>query len=650
MPVNQALVNAAIAGTPLGPQGPGPAGIPGAPAPEFQQADRPLGGASALAQAALAIPPAEVTLKQRAMLGLIKEDPELQMKYLQRQGFESVIENNEVKVRGPSGDLVPFNPEGVDVGDFVEYLPEAVEGVVGAVATGAKVLGAIGAPVTGGGSLAAASALGGATTAATEAGKQGLAASLGLREGLDPARIARQGAIGAAVPPVLAGAGKAIGGAARGLGQAIFRGKGALPIDKEAIEASTELIGGRATPAQLSNNPITRVTESLLSKMRLGLGGIALRQQQRVNQVAAIEASEEILANRSNKLPEVIGDDFAEKVMTSISKKLAPATKLYGELDVSLKNVPADKKALQEGFASILESLRTSPEGIAALNKFKPIIDGLETVDDIKNFRTNIAREIGANASDNAKIAADKLYAMATKVRTSSYDNAINELKRIGEPGSEKGLQAMKQKLAEADRIWSETTKLAERALLAPGKKFTGGVEGGARKALFEGVKAEERVGKFLGSAQQAEALEQLSKEGFDEAASAKAFQIYSNSIGTGKGSQGRLLPQKVARELDKLSPSVAKQIFGDHGVKKAKALQTLWRAIPEDYNPSGTASTLDMIMFATGASQLSSMSLSALNILGRTPGFQAKAAMVPAFSKIADDIQKQRGANNASN
>ena len=97
------------------------------------------------------------------------------------------------------------------------------------------------------------------------------------------------------------------------------------------------------------------------------------------------------------------------------------------------------------------------------------------------------------------------------------------------------------------------------------------------------------------------------------------------------------------------MSPSVAKQGFKEHGIAKAKALQTLWRSIPEDYNPSGSASALDMLAFATGVSQMTSLSLTAANAIARTPGFQAKAALLPAFTAIADDIKRQGGGSNAA-
>ena len=94
-----------------------------------------------LVQRAIAQPRSNITMKQRAMMGLIKEDPQLQQKFLERQGFETRIQDGVVQVR-QGNQFVPANPEGFDLGDIVEYLPEVVEGVAGAVATGTKVMGA----------------------------------------------------------------------------------------------------------------------------------------------------------------------------------------------------------------------------------------------------------------------------------------------------------------------------------------------------------------------------------------------------------------------------------------------------------------------------------------------------------------------------
>lgn len=629
----------------------GPAGIPHAPSDqaEFGQADAPFatgtGPDTAAINRVMSRPREEVTMRDRAMLSLIKEDPELQLKYLERQGFEAKLDKGVAKIKGRSG-FVNFDPEGLDLGDFVDIVPEVVEGVVGAVATTGKVLGALGAPLTGGGSLAAASALGGAATAATETAKQGLAASLGLREGLDAGRIARQGVIGAAVPPAVTGIAKAIGTGGKALSKKFFGGTDeALKKDPEAIKAGFKLIGGKPTPGQLSDSPALQATEEVLAKNQLSLGGAVLRKQRRVNEAEAVRAAEELVAVKSARASDTheVGKQFEQKIMGSINKRLAKAEELYGELDTSLKNVPAQTGALTRGMEKLESDLRFSDDGLAVLAKFRNKLDQIETAEDLKLFRTSINSEIPPTASKNMRIAADRIYALATKARTNSYDAAIRELKKIGEPGSEAGLKALKSKLSEADGIYAETARKIEKAILRPGKKLKTGVRRGAEEAI-EAVPAEKRARQFLTGQNPdvAQAIKDLSPEAFEELSDSLSARIAEKATRTGKGSGSKLNPQSVAKQILDLNPEFALRKWGPDGIERAKALALIYREMPPELNPSGTASFKGMMNVM--ASNLTSVPVATVRAFLRAP--KSEAAKTALFTALSEGLESGEDKN----
>jgi hypothetical protein len=596
--------------------------------------------------------PDEVTLKQRAMLGLIKEDPQLQQQFLQRQGFESRVQKGEVQIKGPDGQFVGYNPEGTDVGDFVEYLPEVVEGVVGAVATGAKAVGAVagalggsvlpGAGTAAGGAagLAAGAGLGAAATAGAETAKQGLAQHLGLREGFDPGRIARQGAIGAAVPPIVAGAGKALKAGAQGLSRAVFGGtEEALQKDPKAIKEAFKVVGGKPTPGQLSDSPAVQATEEVLAKNRLGLGGALIRKQRRVNEAEAVRTAQDMVAVKSARAADEFetGKQFGEQVMASINKRLEKAENLYGELDQSLKRVPAQIRGLVNGLQKLESDLRFSDDGLAVLNKFRNKLDQIETAEDLKLFRSSINAEIPPTASKNMRIAADRIYALATKARTASYDAAIRVLKRIGEPGSEKGLQALKKKLTEADGIYADTARKVEQTLLGAGKKLKTGVKRGAREAL-EKVAPEKRAKLFL-TGQNPEAaavLKELSPEGFETLRQSMLNRIAEKATTTARGGGSRINPQSVAKQFLALNQDFVKREFGENAAKKANALALVYRDMPPELNPSGTGAWNEMANLIM--SNIKTIPIAVLNAGLRAPkGGAARAALFTAATAGVD-------------
>lgn len=585
-----------------------------------------------LVQRAIAQPVQEISMKQRAMMGLVKEDPELQRKFLERQGFETRIQDGVVQFK-QGNQFVPANPEGFDVGDLVEYLPEVVEGVAGAVATGAKAMGALGAPVTGGAGLAAGMAVGGAVTGAAELGKQTLAKGLGLREDIDVGRVGRQAAIGAAVPGLIGGAGSAFKTAKRGLGRAIFGEVAEEAVDVAGIKAAGKIIGAKPTPGMLTTDPGVRATESVLSKQTLGVGGSILRKQQRVNEAAAIRTAEEIVQNKTGRSAFEVGEAFKEKVMGSIGKKLKPAEDLYSEVAQRIGDVRADKTKIEGALDNLEAKFKFSDQARAFIQNTRNKLDELRSVEDLKLFRTSIIDDIPRDAPKNMKLVADELYDAATRARTDSFQKGVRNLKGQFQKAE---VQTLLGKLKEADQIYRETAKDVQKALLKPGAQIKKGVKREAAEAL-EKVVPEKRLQRFLPGqdTQRAAALERLSKEGFDELASSRIAEIAEKSVSTARGRFGAINPQKVASEIDKLSPEVASKIFGKDGLAKAKALQKFYRAIPGDLNPSGTATTLDILAFPFR--QVSSASLSALNAFLRFKGDVTKAPLFTGISAMMD-------------
>ena len=655
MPIRQDLVNAAIK-VPL----------PAAPQPQAQPqpalagpggpADRPAAAGlgpegrpsvrTDLVNAALARPAEEVGLKERAMLSLIKEDPDLQVKYLQRQGFDARVENGAAKIRGTGG-FVDFDPEGLDVGDFVDILPEAVEGVAGALATSAKVLGAVGAPATGGASLAAGAALGGAVTGGVETAKQGLAAGLGLREGLDPGRIGRQTAIGAAVPLATGAVVKGAQAGGRGLSKAFFGGtEQALKKDPKAIKEAFKIVGGKPTPGQLSDSPAVQATEEVLAKNRLGLGGAILRKQRRVNVAEATRTAEDLVAVKSGRAADEFetGKRFSEQVMKSINNRLKKAENLYLDLDRSLKSVPADTRGLESGLRKLESDLRFSDDGLAVLAKFRRKLPGIQTAEDLKLFRSSINAEIPPTASKNMRVAADRIYGLATKARTDSYDAAIKQLKQTGEPGSEKGLVALKDKLKEADAIYADTSRKVVQTLLGKGKKLKAGVRRGAQEAL-EKTPVEKLARKVLTGQDPdtAKVLKELSPEGFETLRQNMLARIAEKATTTAKGGGSRINPQRVAKEFLNMNEEFVKREFGEDALIKSKALQLVWRDMPPEMNPSGTGSfnqMADLIM-----SNIKTIPISVINAGLRAPkGAAARAAL---FTAASEGLDRRQGGEN---
>jgi len=137
-------------------------------------------------------PHRDITGKMRFHIGLIRDDPQLQVEYFKRKGIDAQVgEDGEVLVAEKDGILRPFRGSEWSFQDFAEWIPEIIEGGAAAVLTAGKLAsGAIAGPA----GLAGASAISGAVTGGLEAAKQGVAISQDLRPGFDAGRIGTKAA------------------------------------------------------------------------------------------------------------------------------------------------------------------------------------------------------------------------------------------------------------------------------------------------------------------------------------------------------------------------------------------------------------------------------------------------------------------------
>ena len=582
-------------------------------------------------EAAMALPETEVSTFLRGAIGLIKDQPEQQLKYLQNKGFDATRDKEgNIIIQDENGRSQRFDPEGFDFGDVAEFLPEIFEGVASTIGTGVKVMGALGAPATGGASLLATGGLSGAISGAAELGTQALGKGLGVREEFNLAEVGKKAAIGAAVPPLITGLGKVIGSGIRSTGKAIFRGSVPEAIDKAGVEAAQELVGGRATPGMLTTDPGIRKTESLLSKQTLGLGGSFLRKQLDVNFAAANAQAKNLLKGKTGRTSTEVGDAFKTKLVDDLAKKLKPAEDLYTEVGKVTGAIKADLTSVKSAINKLEGRFKFSDQGIAFLGKVKGRLDEIRSVDDLKLFRTNLMDEVPPDAVKNMKIIADDLYGALTKSRKDSFVKGVRDLKGRFKPAA---MTKLIDKIDEADEIYSETARLVQKSILAQGKTIKKGVKRTAKEGV-EGIKSEKIVSTFLSGSDSArsKAVEQLTKSGFDDLAAGKIAEIAEKATSTAQGSFGQVNPQLVAKEIVNMSPEVAKQIFGEHGVKMAKALQKVYTALPKDINPSGTATTLDLMLLPLR--QISSVGISAINIFLRSKEPVAKTALFLSLTK----------------
>lgn len=524
----------------------------------------------------------QITLRQDFMLGLIKEDPNLQVEFLKKQGFDSKLVDGEAKIK-KGAKFVPFSAEGIDFGDVLRFAPEIVEGFLGALTTSAKVVGATLAPVTGGASFAAATTFGGLTTGGVELGKQALAKGLDLREDIDLTRVARQAVIGAGLGGAFSGVGQLATKAKRGIETLRFgRPSQRIPdvAEIKRIKAQSKEVGLKPSPAQLSRDPAIRAKAALDVK----LPKTAEAKQAAANRLTLEELADDLVKNKTERGVTEVKQKFVEEITESVNKRLAPAEKIYREVEAIFPTVKADKKVFKKLLPKLKkEAFAGDPQARGAILRLERELDRVSTLDQLKAFRTSLRGSFGDTQNSNVLRIRDQFYDAATVARTDSLTGAVKVRKGVL---TLEQAEVVKAKIGKADKIWKDTTKLINRAIFKEGKvaKF------GPKRTLREvvGTKEPDKILDFLRQTNvtRAQALKELSPKGFRELANLRISKIAKSA----EMIDGNISMNRLLKEIEKNEDGIAKLLFGDNQIKRMKVVKEFLQNIPKDANPSGTA------------------------------------------------------------
>lgn len=569
---------------------------------------------------------------------LIDEDAKLQQEYLRKKGFESRFgSDNQLQVRKP-GDAKwsVVDPKGFDIGDLADHFTDLIEAGASGFASGAKIVGAIGAPSTGGASLAAGAGLGGLATGGVETGKQLVAKQMGLREDVNVPRIATKAALGAAIP-------LGFEAARRGLGKAIGKNLTGIRPDAEEIKAAAKEIGAKATPGMLAEGKTLSQVEDVLVRRRGGIGGSVIRGQTDRNIKAVEETANTLVAGRSGVSGTESGSTFAEQVKKSVADTLRPAEDIYSKVEKTLKDTAAvSLDGIKSTIATLKEEHKFSTEALKFLSRLESRLPTAKTVDtgvldasgkaitkevpavmslaDLKKLRTAINDEVSGQAPKNIRRAANQAYEAVTHAR---HDSLVRAAQESADPA----VQGLKGSLDEADAIYKRAAQQVETALLPRGASIKKGVAREAKERVGNVVESK-RVDKFLPAQDpvRAAALKSLSPEGFDTLARQRIEGIAQKATSRAIGGEGKILPSTLVREIDKLEPAVAKEIFGDNAMLKKQALQKFLSNMPARLNPSGTSDAITLMSIVK--LQLGSLNASALHTFLQHRGDITKSAL----------------------
>lgn len=283
-----------------------------------------------------------------------------------------------------------------------------------------------------------------------------------------------------------------------------------------------------------------------------------------------------------------LGAAAKKSILGKIDEDLSLPKALYAEFEAEGDNIPVTQH-IRKLFKTRTESLPLAKLMKNEVKGYTDVFNSLETVTDLKRFRTIIRNDMGKaiREADQNKIEfLDDLYGTLTRAR----DAAI-EANYKGKPFVSRAGQVidLKESIKLADQMYSQTSKQYAYLEKVTGRKIKS-ISGLKRE--LESI-TDEKLAKKLFNLGDMDTMVKFRNDFPDIYETAKAK--FLGEIKNKAQSSGKFSPIKFANQLSSLEDKQLKFLYP--GVKNPKELikhfETAARSLPKDINPSGTSSAL---------------------------------------------------------
>jgi vacuolar-type H+-ATPase subunit E/Vma4 len=547
-----------------------------------------------------------------AVKNLIDEDPDLQVRYLEKKGYKARIDNegNLIAAR-PGGFFEKVDPSSFDPGDVIDLTGDAINAAMTGAATAAAAL------YTGPAAIAAIPAAGAASGALFESGKQAIAQLSGLREDYNYPRIVEKSLINAAMPllPTMLGG--------------VYKPTPKANIAE--IKAAGKQMGATPTAGQLTTSRDLQMIENARWNEPSTIFNVGLKNKVGKN----IEATDQYAANLlENRLPITTGDAGAiarESISSGLKEKLSKAENLYDSVTkvldkpgYTVNTKPLQAKIIElKASKTYVNGATSNPQTTTYLDSKLEELQNVKTIGDLRKFNSEIRtdgirfRESNPSASGAAKT----ILSDGKTLLDNSFDDILTRiessipLKKVGYDTTKLKDFISKQRndLREANNLYRQINESADTILKRPGAQTKGSANTKIKK--IEGLSVEDAFRKTY-SGGDIEKARWIDQNFLAEAATARGsvFQeIWDKASNVRKGfGKQQSFGSAISERIRYLSPSEKEILFGKDGVKKADYMAKWFASQPMEVNASGTGSRAGFFDF--GAMLLSNVT-SAFNV-----------------------------------
>lgn len=354
------------------------------------------------------------------------------------------------------------------------------------------------------------------------------------------------------------------------------------------IKAAAKRLGAPVLEGMVSNNEWIQKGEDALINGAPTYSGIKRAQLYNDAYNKASGAVEEALGDPSRYTKAELGDIMKTSLSEQLRAQNEPIAQMYNMLKETHEAIPLSEKSAP-AIARNLEKLQefklspSSPEG-QLVKRVMAEIGNLQTVDDVKTYKSILNRSLSPTASSGEKRMAAILSDKLTDLEESSIERfAKNEMKT---PEAYKRVMGLIDQRQAANAQYKELITKIKTLSEQLGKGRVYGIQD-ALHFINEKLTPEEVVQR-LGTTKDSAFRKFFEKEFPEQHGLMQEYQ--KGALRAQASKSGELSHKVLFNNVNKMEPEIQKSIFAPAELQKIKDAETYIRSFPKNFNPGGTS------------------------------------------------------------
>lgn len=357
--------------------------------------------------------------------------------------------------------------------------------------------------------------------------------------------------------------------------------------DAPEIKAAADRLGAPVLEGMTSASKAVQRAEDSLINGAPTYSGLKRQGLYKNAYGKASAAAESTLANDSNLSKAELGNVMKQNLTNQIEEQTKPINDLYNIIKQTHDMIPVDRSELPQLAKDIseIQELRlspSSPEGALA-NRVSKELQNIQSVDDVKSYKSILNRSISPTASSGEKRMASVLSDKLSELENSSIEKFAKDMATTPEQE-----QLIKQVIDQRTQANAQYKGLIEKVQTLAQQLGRKRIYGPQDAINFIDDLAPEKITDRLFYKGNSEFLKFFKEEFPVEMQLMQGYQ--KNVLKEAASTTGEFIPKKLFNQVNKLEPEIQKSIFSDKELQRLQDSETYLRSFPKDFNPSHTA------------------------------------------------------------